>query len=315
VESETLEVPPEVEGERLDRFLAERLQLTRNRVQRWLEEGHILLDGEAVKPSHRLNGGEKVEVTPPPPRDERVVPEGGDLEVLYEDRDLLVINKPAGLTVHPGAGRRGGTLVNRLLARFPEIRGVGGAGRPGIVHRLDKDTTGLLLVARSEQAYQELSRAFAERRVGKRYLAIVYGEPRSTRGRVDLPIGRHPNRRKEMAVRPRGRPAASRYRVLASDAGLSLLEVAIETGRTHQIRVHLKAIGHPLVGDPVYGENRFKTLRGPIRGAARAFPRPALHAWQVDVEHPRSGERLALEAPIPADFRELWEMAGAWPAI
>ncbi len=312
-QASTVKVPEEERGIRLDRFLAARLDLPRNQIQKWLAAGQILVAGESAKPAQRLNGGETISVAPPPASDDRVIAEPGDLSLLFEDSDLLVIDKPAGLTVHPGAGRRSGTLVNRLVDRFPEILGVGGPGRPGIVHRLDKDTTGVLVVARSPLAYQALSKAFAERRVSKSYLAIVYGQPRIAAGRVDLPIGRHPQRRKEMAVRPRGRDAASRFRTLASASGLSLLEVAIETGRTHQIRVHLKAIGHPLVGDPVYGENRFKTLRGPVRDAARRFSRPALHAWRLELEHPRSGERLSFASPVPTDLRELWQSAaGSW---
>lgn len=312
----TFTVPEDKQGERLDRVLSGHLSLPRNQIQKWLAAGHILVDGERAKPSHKLNGGESVSVSPPPVTDGRVAPEAGELALLYEDQDLIVIDKPAGLTVHPGAGRHGGTLVNRLVERFPEIRGVGGSGRPGIVHRLDKDTTGVLVVARSHLAYQELSQAFAEHRIGKRYLAIVYGRPRNAEGRVDLPIGRHPRKRKEMTVRPGGRRATSRFRVHASASGMSLLEVVIETGRTHQIRVHLKAIGHPLVGDPVYGENRFKTLRGPSRDAARRFSRPALHAWNLELEHPRSGERMTFRAAPPADLRALWESAaGNWPEL
>jgi 23S rRNA pseudouridine1911/1915/1917 synthase len=234
-------------------------------------------------------------------------PEAGDLEILYQDADLAVLNKPAELTVHPGAGRATGTLAHRLLLHFPEIARVGGPGRPGIVHRLDKDTTGALVVARTEKAYQALTSAFSERRVVKRYLALVYGRPKSATGSIDLPIGRHPNRRKEMTIRPEGRPARTDYELVESDRGISLLEVNLATGRTHQIRVHLKAEGHPLVGDPIYGEARWKGLDRQIRRPLQDFSRPALHAWRLQLTHPVSRNPMRFEAPIPDDLQALWK--------
>jgi 23S rRNA pseudouridine1911/1915/1917 synthase len=234
-----------------------------------------------------------------------VVPEPGALRVLWEDDHVLVVDKPAGLTVHPGAGRSTGTLVHRLLDRFPELSGVGGPGRPGIVHRLDHDTTGALVVARSAAAYRALAESFAGRLVDKRYLAICHGVVAAPL-EVRAPIGRHPSRRKEMTVRRGGRPALSRFRPHASVPVATLLEVELETGRTHQIRVHLKSVGHPLVGDPVYGEARWKGARGGAQALLRDFPRPALHAWRVAFPHPIDGNRIEVEAPVPEDLGELW---------
>ncbi len=225
--------------------------------------------------------------------------------MLYEDASLIAIDKPPGLAVHPGAGRRTGTLAHRLLARFPEIAGVGGPGRPGIVHRLDKDTSGVMVVARTATAYQRLARAFATRQVDKRYLAICHGTFSAPR-EVDAPIGRHPTRRQEMTVRAGGRPARSRLHPLGAAAGASLVEVELLTGRTHQMRVHLKSIGHPLVGDPVYGEARWKAATAAARALLRDFPRPALHAWRLALTHPAEACRLELEAPVPEDMRALW---------
>jgi 23S rRNA pseudouridine1911/1915/1917 synthase len=293
--------------ERLDKLLAERYGVPRNQVQRWVVGGAVRVNDRPAKSSLALAGGEWVECEPlPRPRDDRVTPEEGSLVVLYEDADLVVVDKPAGLAVHPGAGRRTGTLSHRLLARYPEVAAIGGPGRPGIVHRLDIGTTGALVVARSERAYLALSRAFAARRVDKRYLAIVYGEPALAEGAVESPIGRHPRRRREMAVRPGGRPARTLWRVRAATAGLALLEIALATGRTHQIRVHLKALRHPLVGDATYGEARWKSWPRPAQSPLRDFSRPALHAWRIAFAHPGTAERVQFEAPVPEDLRRLW---------
>jgi 23S rRNA pseudouridine1911/1915/1917 synthase len=271
------------------------------------------VDGRAAKASHGLAGGERVELeVPEPAGEERVTPEAGPLPLLFADEHLLVVDKPAGLTVHPGAGRPTGTLVHRLLHHHPELAGVGGPGRPGIVHRLDKDTSGVMIVARTHEAHRRLAAAFAQRRVDKRYLAIVYGDP-ETEGEVEAPIGRHPQQRRKMAVRPRGRPAHTRWRRIAGVGSISLLEVDILTGRTHQIRVHLKYANHPLVGDPLYGEQRWKGLPGKGQAALRDFPRPALHAWRLALPHPADGTPRRFEAPVPADLRELWERASGHP--
>jgi 23S rRNA pseudouridine1911/1915/1917 synthase len=299
-------VEPGAAGERLDRHVAARLDAPRNQVQRWIAEGLVHVNGREVKSSAAVAAGDLVECSPPEPKEERVLPERGDLPVLYEDADLVVIDKPAGLAVHPGAGRATGTLAHRLLDRYPEMAGVGGPGRPGIVHRLDQGTSGALVVARTPASYARLARAFAVREVEKLYLGIVYGTPSPPAGTIAAPIGRHPQRRKEMTVRSGGRPARTDYRMLAAQAGISLLEMDLATGRTHQIRVHLKHLGHPLVGDPVYGEARWKGLPRPVQAPLRDFPRPALHAWRLAFRHPGTGEPLAFEAPVPEDFKTLW---------
>jgi 23S rRNA pseudouridine1911/1915/1917 synthase len=296
-------VGPEDAGERLDRHVAARLDIPRNQVQRWIQDGLIRVAGREAKPSYAVTEGDAIDCSPPEPSDDRVQPEEGDLQVLYEDADLVVLDKPAGLTVHPGAGRTTGTLAHHLLARYPEMVGVGGPGRPGIVHRLDQGTSGVIVVARTAAAYHRLARAFAAREVSKRYLAIAYGEPKPASGMIDAPIGRHATKRKEMTVRKDGRPARTGYRTLGTRAGISLVELDLATGRTHQIRVHLKHLGHPLLGDPLYGEARWKGLPKPVQPVLRDFPRPALHAWRLGFE----GREF--EAPVPPDLRELWEKA------
>jgi 23S rRNA pseudouridine1911/1915/1917 synthase len=279
----------------------------RNQVQRWIRDGRVEVNDAPAKPAQPVAAGDAIRCRPEAPQEDRVAPEPGDLDLLYEDGDLVVLAKPPGLTVHPGAGRPSGTLAHRLLARYPEMAGVGGPGRPGIVHRLDKDTSGVMVAARTSAAYHRLARAFAAREVAKRYLAITYGAPKPPAGSIAAPIGRHPVRRREMAVRADGRPASTGYATLAQQAGIALLALDLKTGRTHQIRVHLKSLGHPLVGDPVYGEARFKALPRPVQAPLRDFPRPALHAFRLAFEHPTTGERMAFEAPVPADLRELWE--------
>ena len=300
-------VEAEAAGERLDRHVAARLDVPRNQVQGWIRDGHVLHNGYGAKPSAALAAGDRIECRPPAPREDRVSPEPGDLRVLHEDADVVVLDKPAGLTVHPGAGRATGTLAHHLLDRYPEMAGVGGPGRPGIVHRLDQGTSGVMVVARSATAYTRLSRAFAAREVGKSYLAIAYGALSPADGLIDAPIGRHAERRTEMTVRRDGRTARTAYSTLAAASGLSLVELDLLTGRTHQIRVHLKHAGHPLVGDPAYGEARWKALPRPLHAVLRDFPRPALHAWRLRFAHPADGRPLAFEAPVPEDFRELWE--------
>jgi 23S rRNA pseudouridine1911/1915/1917 synthase len=304
-------VGPEDAGERLDRHVAARLDIPRNQVQRWIQDGLVHVGGRPAKPSYPVAQGDAIDCSPPEPVDDRVQPEEGDLRVLYEDTDLVVLDKPAGLTVHPGAGRPTGTLAHHLLARYPEIVGVGGPGRPGIVHRLDQGTSGVMVVARTAAAYHRLARAFAAREVNKRYLAIAYGEPKPASGMIDAPIGRHASKRTEMTVRKDGRPARTGYRTLVARAGISLVELDLATGRTHQIRVHLKHLGHPLVGDPLYGEARWKALPKPVQPTLRDFPRPALHAWRLGFE----GREF--EAPVPPDLLELWEKATSteWPAL
>jgi 23S rRNA pseudouridine1911/1915/1917 synthase len=292
---------------RLDRFLADHLGLPRNQIQQWIRADRVQIDGKPAKGSHQLAAGE-VLAWQPLVRDNaaEMTPEPGALAVLHEDELIVVLDKPAGLAVHPGAGRAAGTLAHRLIAHYPEVTEVGGPGRPGIVHRLDKDTSGIMVVARTPAAYQQLSAAFAERRIDKQYLAIVYGRPKMKAGSITKPIARHPQRRKEMSVVEGGRPATTGYRVVEEAEGISLLEIELATGRTHQIRVHLKDLGHPLVGDPIYGEARWKALPKGVQKPLRDFPRPALHAWKLGFEHPASGEAVSFEASVPADIVGLW---------
>jgi 23S rRNA pseudouridine1911/1915/1917 synthase len=294
-------------GMRLDAYLSKIYRRPRNQVVRWIREGRVAIGSGTVKPALRLQGGEWLSCEPAVLNQEGVIePEEGEITLLHEDDALLVLDKPADLVVHPGAGRRSGTLAHRLLARFPETGEVGGPGRPGIVHRLDRGTSGVMVVARTAEAYQTLSRAFADRRVEKTYLALVFGEPSPSQGTIDAPLARHRERRKEMTVAPSGRPATTHYRTVDSAAGISFLELRPETGRTHQIRVHLKHHGHPLLGDPVYGEARWRGFPKTRQKALRDLERPALHAWRLAFVHPQKGERVEFEAPLPAALEDLW---------
>ncbi len=290
------------EGARLDRFLTARLRAhSRTRIKALIASGHVTVDGRPARPSLRLRRGQRVDVTVPPPPPDELVPQPLPLDVVYEDAHLLVINKPPGLTVHPGAGRAQVTLAHALLARYPDLAGVGGPRRPGIVHRLDKDTSGLMVVARTPRAFADLQRQLAGRTLRRVYLALVCGHPPHCEGVIDAPIGRHPRHRTRMAVRPDGRPAVTRYRVRERFARYSLVEVTLLTGRTHQIRVHLAHLGHPVAGDPVYGR----------RADDLGLRRQALHAWRLMLRHPVTGAPLVAEAPPPADFAAAVEAARA----
>ena len=303
-----LRAPDDATGERIDRYLARVLDLSRSRVQKLLREGRATVDGTPLKSSYLLRGEERIDLCIPPPRSTTLTPEAGPLDVLHQDEHLVVLDKPAGVVVHPGSGVRSGTLANRLLHHYPEIAAVGSPERPGIVHRLDVGTSGALAIARTDAAYRRLSRAFAEREVGKLYIAFVYGQPEPASGTIELPIGRHPTVRTRMAVVPEsrgGRPARTRYAVIASGSGVSLLSVELHTGRTHQIRVHCKAIGRPLVGDPVYGEHRWRDLVPALRRRLREFPRPALHARKLTLPSLAGEPPSSHTAPVPADLRTL----------
>ncbi len=305
------------EPARLDRYLADRLEVTRSKIQSWVKSGTVLVDGRTRRPSHLLQGGEIIEipVAPLSSTGEFLEPEPGELELLYEDPDLAVIAKPVGLVVHPGAGQREGTLAHRLVARFPELAAVGHPQRPGIVHRLDRGTSGVMVVARNEASLQGLARQFERRSVGKQYLAVAYGRLSSSPLLVDAPIGRHPRHRTRMTVAANGRSARTRFEELRylDTPRVSLLLARLDTGRTHQIRVHLKAEKHPLVGDSVYGENRWRAAPPPLQATLRDFPRPALHAWQLSFEHPRLGQALSFQAPLPDDLEGLWTAVGGTP--
>ena len=294
------ETGPEDRGSRLDVFLTRFLNdLTRSQLQSLNRRGAILVDGQREKSGYRIRGGEKIDVDPPAPEPLTIEAENIPLDVLYEDPDLAIVDKPAGLVVHPGAGNRRSTLAHALLARFPELSDAGGANRPGIVHRLDKWTSGLIVVAKNNPAHHELSKSFERRQVRKTYTALVHGRVRQTSGAVDLPIGRHPAARTKMSARPgRGREARSEYRLVQSFKGFSLLEVRIQTGRTHQIRVHLNAIGYPVVGDDVYGEKVDVAFVRKWGSLGRYF----LHASELEFPHPATGTRITFQSSLPEDL-------------
>jgi len=291
-------VPNEHAGWRLDRYLVLALpQFSRSRLQTLIRAGDVQLQGQAARPRETVHAGDVVRLTEPPVQEIEAQAEEIPLHLLFEDDDLLVLNKPAGLVVHPGAGNQTHTLVNALLHHCTSLSGIGGKQRPGIVHRLDKETSGCLVVAKNDAAHQHLSRQFAEREVKKIYLALVAGTLKRPRGTIDAAIGRHPVQRKKMAVhRTKGRIARTDYRVLQAGGGVSLVECAIHSGRTHQIRVHLHHIGHPVIGDSLYGKKV-------------AAPRQMLHAWKLGFTHPRTNERLFCEAPVPEDFRTALDAA------
>jgi 23S rRNA pseudouridine1911/1915/1917 synthase len=302
-----LVVPQEQAGLRLDRFLAGSGHgWTRSQAARWVEGGHVTCNGGHTKPAHLLRPGDVIDVLPPPPVPADVAPQAMPLSVIYEDADLVVINKPAGLVIHPAAGNPDGTLVNALLAHCRDLSGIGGVERPGIVHRLDKDTSGVLIAAKTDAAHQALSLAFRWRTTDKRYLAVVYGEPKRDEGVVDAPIARHPSERKRMAVVAGGRPARTLYWVRERFGGTALVECRLVTGRTHQIRVHLAHAGHALVGDPVYAGRQWRGLGDPaLASCCRDFPRQALHAWRLTIAHPSDGRPMTFEAPLPEDLSGL----------
>jgi 23S rRNA pseudouridine1911/1915/1917 synthase len=308
-----LAVQKEARRLRLDQFLARELpKFSRSRIQQLIRGQFVTLNGSPARPRDLVRIGDRVEVNEPPPEKINTEPEAIPLDVLYEDEDLIVVNKPPGLVVHPGAGQRHGTLVNALLHHFPKLSGIGGKERPGIVHRLDKETSGCLVAAKTDEAHRGLSAQFAARSVEKIYLALVAGKLRKSSGAIEEKIGRHPMQRQRMsAVSKHGRAAKTDYRVLATGSAphptlsafkgekmkgegfVSLVECKLHSGRTHQVRVHLQHLGHPVLGDKVYGGNYAKT-----------FPRQMLHAWRLGFTHPRTSEWKRFEAPMPTDFAE-----------
>jgi 23S rRNA pseudouridine1911/1915/1917 synthase len=284
---------------RLDRYLATLIPaMSRSQVQRLIETGHVLVNGAGARAADRLRPGDRLEWEVPAPEPSRLEPETIALTVVYEDADLLVIDKPAGLVVHPGPGHSRGTVVHALLGRGPGWSTIGGAERPGIVHRLDRDTSGLMVVARNDQTHRSLAQQLASRAMSRTYVAIVLGQVPDERARIEAAIGRDPRHRQRMAVHPSGRSAISEFRRLQLAPGHSLLEVTLLTGRTHQVRVHLAYVHHPVLGDPVYGR------RSPIIG------RPALHASRLAFRHPRTGEQGTFTSPPPDDFVRAWSAVG-----
>lgn len=299
----------EAAEQRLDLYLAATLEeQTRSAIQRLVESGHVLVDGNRVRPSLKLKGGERITVDIPQPVAAEPEAEQIALDVLYEDSDLIVINKPAGMVVHPGAGNSSGTLVNALLAHCTDLSGIGGELRPGIVHRLDKDTSGVMVAAKNDAAHQSLSAQFAIHSVKRLYSALVYGNPPTDSGRIEGAIGRHPTDRLRRSGKARhGKHAVTRWRVKRRYDRLALVELRLETGRTHQIRVHMSEAGFPLVGDQLYPDGgRFNNLADPqLRKRIKTLGRQALHAGVLGFVHPKTGDYLEFSADIPADMAAL----------
>ena len=302
---EILIVEKSLPSERLDTFLRGKFPaMSRGAIQRLIQEGCIRVNGRTVKPTHAPRAGEQVEVRWPEAKPPEARPEEIPLDILFEDDALLVLNKPAGLVVHPAAGHDEHTLVNALLHHCAgELSGIGGVARPGIVHRLDKETSGCMVIAKNDDTHLALSSQFASRKVDKIYHAIVCGEMQRDSGEVRAAIARHPSHRKRMAVTERsGREARTSYRVLERLRGATLVEASLHTGRTHQIRVHFQFLGFPIVGDLTYGQRHNRRLEELVGFTA---PRQMLHAAKLSFIHPRSGKRLGFEAPRPADFEDI----------
>lgn len=286
-------VPPSLAGMRLDACLAQMSGLTRSRCGQLIEKGDVWLEGKTAKGKIKVKAGQLVCWQIPEPERLDLVPEALPIEILYQDEDLAVINKPRGMVVHPGAGVDHGTLVNALLYHLDHLSGINGTLRPGIVHRLDKDTSGALLIAKNDEAHQSLSRQIAEKTAQREYLCVVLGNIKQDSGLVDASIGRHKTQRKKMAVVPGGREARTNYTVVHRFGDMCLVRCCLETGRTHQIRVHMSHIGHPIVGDPVYGP---KNMRDEKNGQL-------LHAAKISFTHPKTGERLSFYAPLDEYFK------------
>ena len=310
-------VPSDFDGQRLDRFLVSVLaEQSRSQLQRLIVEGHVAVTTasgltKSVKANLHLKEGDRIKVDAPPPREVDVASEALPLEVLFQDADVAVINKPAGMVVHPAAGHDSGTLVNALLHHITDLSGVGGELRPGIVHRLDRGTSGVMVVAKNDAAHQELARQFHDREVEKEYIALVWGVVQAGR-RIDAAIGRDASNRQKMSAKAKhARNAVTRITRAHHMPAVTLCQVAIHTGRTHQIRVHLSAIGHPIVGDSLYG-GVHRRVAGDIKAILR-LTRPFLHAARLVFHHPRDGRRLEFIAPLPDDLMNVLEDLPGWP--
>jgi 23S rRNA pseudouridine1911/1915/1917 synthase len=282
-------------GDRIDKAVSLLAQeWSRTQVQQWIKEGHVLVNGQTVKTNYKCMVNDKIEITIPDPEELDVIPEDMDLDIYYEDQDVLVVNKPRGLVVHPASGHLTGTLVNGLMAHCKDLSGINGVLRPGIVHRIDKDTSGLLMVAKNDLAHESLAAQLAEKSVTRKYKAIVHGVIPHDFGTIDAPLGRDPKDRQKIAVVENGKHAVTHFHVLERFREFTFVECQLETGRTHQIRVHMKYIGYPLAGDPKYGPRKTLDISG-----------QALHAGVLGFIHPRTDEYLEFEAPLPEDMERL----------
>lgn len=290
-------IPDEQAGERIDKVLSTlNADWSRTQVQQWIKDGNVLVNGQKPKTNYKCSTNDKIEISIPEPEELDVVPEEMNLDIYYEDQDVLVVNKPKGMVVHPAAGHGSGTLVNGLMAHCKDLSGINGVMRPGIVHRIDKDTSGLLMVAKNDMAHESLVNQLMNKTVTRKYRAIVHGVIPHDYGTIDAPIARDPKDRQSMSVVDNGKHAVTHFQVIERFRDFTLVECQLETGRTHQIRVHMKYIGYPLAGDPKYGPRKTIDIGG-----------QALHAGVLGFEHPRSGEYLEFEAPAPAYFKELAE--------
>ena len=303
----TFSVSPADAGERLDVFLAAHIEgWSRARLHRLIEAADVLVNGTVSKPSHKLRANDHIELELTPTASTAFAPEEIPVEVVYEDDDLIVVNKPAGMVVHPAAGVDSGTLANALAFHFQQLSSTGGAARPGIVHRLDKGTSGLLVVAKTERTHEHLADQFRDREVFKSYVALVHGQVEKEGGEIDQPIARDPRNRTRMAVVRGGRPSLSIYKARQRFERFTLLDVELKTGRTHQIRVHLAWLKHPVVGDEVYGAGRDKTVINPvIRSRIAKLGRQFLHAEQLGFRHPQTNEKMRFTSPLPRELQAL----------
>ena len=301
-------VTPDVDGVRLDRALAELMpERSRSAYARLISEGRVLIDGRAaLRASETVATGQRLEVDLPDPLPSTVESQDLPLEILFEDDDIVVLDKRAGIVVHPSAGHADQTLVNALLFHVRDLSGIGGKVRPGIVHRLDRDTSGVMIIAKNDEAHRALTAEWGTDRVRKEYTALVYGKPNPDHGSIDAPLGRDPHDRKRMAVVAGGRRAVTDFETIESLRYVALLRCRLRTGRTHQIRVHLKSIGHPIVGDPLYSGPQWRGIPDKqLQKALKSFARQALHASLIRFPHPRTGAMMTIEAPLPDDFATL----------